>query len=150
KSLIDSVAVGKGLFTSVGCEACHQVARDSTAVSSGPNLFGLLRPEPRQREVVEGGEGHRFSIKANREYLRHSVRAPADQIAIAERGATPGQPYLPVMPPFGTDVLSDAQIEAIGDYLATLNGPEERGPVTRLAALSGGERYAPLTDRPAA
>ena len=47
------------------------------------------------------------------------MRAPADQVAIAEQGATPGQPYLPVMPPFGADVLSDAQIDAIGDYLAT-------------------------------
>jgi mono/diheme cytochrome c family protein len=146
KDLIDSVAIGKGLFTSVGCEACHQVDRDSTAVSSGPNLYGLFRPEPRQREIVEGGEGHRFTIKANREYLRHSVRAPADQIAIAERGATQGQPYLPVMPPFGTDVLSDAQIDAIGDYLMTLNDAGQRGPVTRLTVLATSAAYDPMTD----
>jgi mono/diheme cytochrome c family protein len=146
KDLVDSVASGKELFTSVGCEACHQVARDSTAVSSGPNLYGLFRPEPRQREIVEGAEGHRFTIKANRDYLRHSVRAPADQVAIAEHGATAGQPYLPVMPPFGTDVLSDAQIDAIGDYLATLNDPGQRGPATRLTALAANEAYDPMTD----
>src|SRR5437868_1355556 len=56
KDLVDTVAVGKSLFTSVGCEACHQVEPDSAAVSAGPNLFGLLRPEPRQREVAEGAE----------------------------------------------------------------------------------------------
>jgi len=146
KTLIDSVALGKELFTSVGCEACHQVAKDSTAVSSGPSLYGLFRPEPRQREIVEGGEGHRFTIKANRDYLRHSVRAPADQLAVAERGETAGQPYLPVMPPFGPEVLSDAQIDAIGDYLATLNDTGQRGPVTRLTMLASAAAYDPLTD----
>ena len=98
-------------------------------MSSGPNLFGLFRTEPRTREVVEGGEGHRFQVKANREYLHHSVRTPADQLAVAESGATSGQPYLPVMPPFAKETLSDAQVDAIGDYLATLNDP--RGPRSR-------------------
>lgn len=146
KSLIDSVALGKELFTSVGCEACHLVAPSDTAVSSGPNLYGLLRPDARQREIVEGGEGHRFTIKANREYLRHSVRAPADQLAVAERGPTAGQPYLPVMPPFTTDILSDAQIDAICDYLTTLNDPGQRGPVTRLTVLAPTAPYDPMTD----
>ena len=146
KDLVDTVAMGKDLFTSVGCEACHQVAPDSTAVSSGPNLFGLLLPEPRQREIVEGGEGHRFTIKANRSYLQHSLRAPADQVAVAERGATPGQPYLPVMPPFAPDVLSDAQIEALGDYLMTLNDAGQRGPVVKLVGKDAQKPYDPITD----
>ena len=37
KELIDSVALGKETFHSVGCEACHLVAPSETAVSSGPN-----------------------------------------------------------------------------------------------------------------
>lgn len=146
KSLIDTVAIGKGLFTSVGCEACHQIEPNSTAVSSGPNLYGLFRPDARQREIVEGGEGHRFTIKANREYLRHSLRVPADQLAIAESGPTQGQAYLPVMPPFGAEVLSDAQIDALGDYLATLNDPGQKGAVIRLSALAAAAPYDPLTD----
>jgi mono/diheme cytochrome c family protein len=146
KDLVDTVAIGRELYTSVGCEACHQVVPDSTAVSSGPALYGLFRPDPRQREIVEGGEGHRFTIKANREYLRHSLRAPADQLAIAESGPTRGQAYLPVMPPFNADVLSDAQIDAIGDYLLTLNDPGQKGPVTRLTLLAAAAPYDPLTD----
>ncbi|HTU66508.1 MAG TPA: c-type cytochrome [Steroidobacteraceae bacterium] len=146
KSLVDTVALGKELFTSVGCEACHRVAADDAGVSSGPNLFGLFRPDPRQREIVEGGEGHRFTIKANRDYLRHSLRAPADQLAIAERGPTAGQAYLPVMPPFTPEILSDAQIDALGDYLTTLNEPGQRGPVTRLTALTASAPYDPMTD----
>ena len=114
-------------------------------MSSGPDLCGLFRAEPRTREVVEGGEGHRFQVKASREYLHRSVRTPADQLAVAESGATKGQPYLPVMPPFAKDVLSDAQIDAIGDYLATLNaagrpwpggrssrGSSPKSPTTRM------------------
>jgi mono/diheme cytochrome c family protein len=146
KSLIDIVARGKELFTSVGCEACHRVERDSQAVSSGPNLFGLFRSEPRTREVVEGGEGHRFQVKANREYLHHSVRAPSDQLAVAESGDTKGAAYPAVMPPFTREVLSDEQIDAIGAYLTTLNDPGERGPVTWLGKLKPTPPYDPLAD----
>ena len=146
KSLIDIVARGKELFTSVGCEACHLVERDSQAVSSGPNLFGVFRSEPRTREVVEGAEGHRFQVKANREYLHHSVRAPADQLAVAESGATRGTAYPAVMPPFTQEVISDEQIDAIGAYLATLNDPGARGPVTWLGKLKPTPPYDPLAD----
>ena len=145
KDLRDLVAMGKELFTQVGCEACHRVEPDDAAVSSGPNLYGLIRPEPRNREVVEG-EGHRFQVKAGREYLHRSVRAPGDQLAVAERGDTRGQPYLPVMPAFPRELLSDAQIDAIGDYLATLNAGAERGPVIRLAGLQPAEAYDPMKD----
>jgi mono/diheme cytochrome c family protein len=146
KSLIDIVARGKELFTSVGCEACHQVERDSQAVSSGPNLYGLFRSESRTREVVEGGEGHRFQVKANREYLHRSVRAPADQLAVAESGATRGTAYPALMPAFTKEVISDEQIDAIGAYLATLNDPGERGPVTWLGKLKPTPPYDPLAD----
>ncbi|HET9865219.1 MAG TPA: hypothetical protein VFP37_17390, partial [Steroidobacteraceae bacterium] len=146
KSLIDIVALGKELFTSVGCEACHLVERDSQAVSSGPNLYGLFRTEPRTREVVEGSEGHRFQIKADRQYLHRSVRAPAEQLAVAEAGATRGAAYPAVMPPFTQEVVSDEQIDAIGAWLATLNDPGERGPVTMLGKLQPAAPYDPMAD----
>ncbi len=146
KSLIDIVARGKELFTSVGCEACHTVERASQAVSTGPNLYGLFRSEARTREVVEGGEGHRFQVKANREYLHRSVRAPADQLAVAESGATKGTPYAALMPVFTKEVVSDEQIDAIGAYLATLNDPGERGPVTWLGKLKPTAPYDPMAD----
>jgi mono/diheme cytochrome c family protein len=145
KELQDLVALGKELFTQVGCEACHRVEPNDPGVSTGPNLFGLLRPEPRNREVAEA-EGHRFQVKASREYLHRSLRAPADQLAIAEAGETRGQPYLPIMPPFNKETLSDAQIDAIGDYLATLNPDGARGPVVRLAVLKPAEPYDPMKD----
>jgi mono/diheme cytochrome c family protein len=146
KSLIDIVARGKELFTSVGCEACHRVERDSQAVSTGPNLFGLFRNEARTREVVEGGESHRFQVKANREYLHRSLRAPADQLAVAEAGETKGTPYAALMPVFSKDIVSDEQIDAIGAYLLTLNDPGDRGPVTWLGKLKPTPPYDPMAD----
>ena len=62
--LVDYVAMAKDTFESVGCNVCHSVTKDDTTVTTGPNLFGLFTREPRSREVVEGGEGHRFNIKA--------------------------------------------------------------------------------------
>ncbi len=146
KSLIDTVALGKETFNSIGCEACHSIQQNDTSVTSGPNLFGLFQAEPRVREVVEGGEGHRFQVKAGREYLHRSVRAPSEQLAVAENGPKRGEAFLPVMPPFTQDVLSDTQVDAIGDYLATLNEPGERGPTIRLATLAPTAPYDPLAD----
>lgn len=145
KSLVDTVALGKETFESVGCSACHLVENSDTAVSSGPNLFGLFRAEPRTREVEEG-EGHRFQVKVGREYLHRSVRTPTAQLAVGESGAKRGEAYPPAMPPFNKEVLSDAQIDAIGDYLATLNQPAQRGPVTRLATLEPAPPYDPMAD----
>jgi mono/diheme cytochrome c family protein len=146
KTLVDSVALGKETFTAVGCEACHLVDPASTAVSSGPNLFGLIRANPRMREVAEGADGRRFQVKANREYLQRSIRAPADQLAVAEHGATRGQAYLPVMPAFAPETLSDRQLAAIGDYLATLNEPPDRGPVVKLIDDTPAVPYDPMAD----
>jgi len=85
KDLVDSVALGKETFHSVGCEACHLVEPSSTAVSSGPNLFGLFRPDPRMREVAEGADGRRFHdayFAENEGFWTHG-----DAIEIAPRGS---------------------------------------------------------------
>ena len=145
-SLIDIVVRGKELFHSVGCEACHLVEPGGESVSSGPNLYGLFRVPARTREVVEGGEGHRFQIKVNREYLHDSIREPAQQLAVAESGATRGVAYPALMPAFTKEIVSDEQIEAIGAYLATLNDPGARGPVTWLGKLRPTPPYDPMSD----
>jgi hypothetical protein len=146
KELMDSVAVGKQAFHDVGCEACHLVEKGSTATSSGPNLYGLIKPDPRLREVAEGDDARRFQVKAGREYLHRSIRDPASQLAVAEDGPTQGQAYLPVMPPFTKELLADRQIDAIGDYLATLNEPGQAGPVIRLVDQAPAPLYDPMAD----
>lgn len=147
KALVDFVALGKETFGAVGCNACHLVSAVDSGVSTGPNLYGLFKREPRNREVVEGGEGHRFTVKADRQYLHRSLREPEAQLAIAESGAKKGEAYLPIMPAFSAQVLSDMQIDALGDYLATLNAPAEQGPAIKLLAQTGAEEYDPVADR---
>ncbi len=145
--LVDYVAVGKESFESFGCNVCHSVIKDDPTVTTGPNLFGLFTREPRAREVVEGGEGHRFTVKTNREYLHRSVRTPTEQLAVAEHGAKKGEAYPPIMPPFNAQVISDMQIEAIGAYLSTLNDLQARGPVVKLMKQGPVEKYNPIDDR---
>jgi len=147
QTLIDFVALGKETFDSVGCNACHLIEKNSTGVSTGPNLFGLFKREPRDREVIEGGEGHRVTIKANRPYLHQSLRDPSLQIALRESGDKSGEAYLPIMPAFNAQTLSDAQIDAIGDYLATLNDLKDSGPVIKLQPVEGEAAYDPIKDR---
>lgn len=147
KELVDFVALGKETFEAVGCNACHLTSKNDAGVSTGPNLFGLFKREPRDREIVEGGEGHRFTIKADRQYLHRSIRAATDQLAIAESGTKKGEAFLPIMPAFSAQVLSDAQIDAIGAYLATLNDLRDQGPAIKLLAQTGAEEYDPLADR---
>lgn len=148
--LTDFVAMGRGLFTGLGCIECHAIAPDDPAVKTGPNQYGLFRFQPREREIMDA-EGHRFLVKADRAYLHHSVRTPPAERAIAEPGRVSGvpvgEPYLPVMPPYPAEVISDSQLEAIGAFLATLNPPADQGPVEWWVAQSGPENYDVLQDR---
>ncbi len=147
-TLIDFVALGRAQFGGVGCMECHAIEPDSTAVKTGPNLYGLFRINPIQREIADP-EGHRFLVTVDRTYLHNAIREPQHEIAIAQTaGIVPaGEPYLPVMPPYPEEVVSDQQIEAIGAFLMTLNPPAEQGPVERWLEESGPENYDPLADR---
>lgn len=145
--LVDLVKQGEDTFRGLGCIECHTVQSNDPSVKTGPSLFGLFTLEPRERAIMAEGEGHRFTIKADRAYLRRSVRTPQAELAIAERGPNEGKPFPPVMPPYAPTVLSDAQVDAIGAYLATLNDVAHEGPVIQLAEVSGLENYNPMTDR---
>lgn len=144
--LIDFVALGKENFGALGCNSCHAIAQNDTSVKSGPNLFGLFGAAPRDREVAEGAEGHRFTVKTDRTYLHNSVRAPTTQLAVIEQGAKKGEAYLPIMPAYSEQVVSDKQIDAIGTYLNTLNTRFKQGPVVKLVTTEGPQQYDPLED----
>ncbi len=144
--LTDFVALGKQTYASLGCGTCHAVEQDDESVKSGPNLFGLFRAQAREREVVEGDDQRRFTIKADRSYLHASVRTPSAQLAIAERGKDNGNAYMPIMPAYSEQVVSEQQIDAIGAYLATLNQRAEQGPVIKLVTPDGPKHYDPLED----
>ena len=144
--LVDFVAVGKKAFQSLGCKECHAVAADDASMKTGPNLFGLFKKTPRDREIIEAAENHHFTVKADFSYLERSVRSPAAELAIHERGDKQGDSFMPIMPPYMKQTLPDKQLDAIGYYLQTLNTPWEQGPVVKLVASSGPEKYDPLQD----
>ena len=144
--LLDFVALGKESFESVGCNVCHSVDAANAQTTTGPNLYGLFGTNPRDRKIVEGGENHVFTIKTDSNYLHTSIRTPAAQLAIAEKGSNKGQTYPPIMPAFSKQVLSDQQVDAIGAYLASLNSRWEQGPVIKLMSQQGQAAYNPLDD----
>lgn len=146
KELVDYIALGKETFESNGCNVCHIIQPTSDSVSTGPNLYGLFTRIPRNRDIAEGGEKHKFTIKADTGYLHRSLRSPTEQLAIAETGAKTGEIYPSIMPTFSTQILSDVQIDAIGAYLATQNLPENQGPVIKLIPKAGQQAYNPLDD----
>ncbi len=147
--LIDFVAMGRDSFSSVGCVECHAVGQDDASVKAGPNLWGLFRNVPRDREIADP-EGHRFSVTANDTYLHNAVRDPQSELAIAEKAPAivpVGQPFFPVMVPYTPEVVTDQQIKAIGAYLKTLNPPWQQGPVEYWLTETGPEDYDPMADR---
>lgn len=144
--LVDFVAVGKKAFQDLGCKECHAVSASDTSMKTGPNLFGLLKKTPRDREIIETAENHHFTVKADFSYLERSVRSPAAELAIYESGEKKGEAYMPIMPPYMKQTLPDKQLDAIGYYLQTLNTPWEQGPVIKLVESSGPEKYDPLQD----
>src|SRR5690606_14199207 len=113
EELVDFVALGNETFHTLGCASCHATKENDPSVKSGPNLFGLFKRTPRDREVVEGENNHRFTIKADRNYLINSIRTPAAQRAVAEKGGAAGEAYLPIMPPYSEQAVSNKQADAI-------------------------------------
>ena len=93
---IDAVA----LAASLGCTACHSI--DGT-VLVGPSWQGLAGTE----RTFEDGT----AALADASYLLESIRDPSAKIVDG---------FLPVMPEGLTAGLSDAQVQALVDYIQSL------------------------------
>lgn len=139
---VDLVKLGRETFHAVGCAECHSEVKDDPSVKTGPGLYGLFQKTPRKRVIITGGEKHRLEVNANLKYLTQSLRQPHADLAIAESGATKGQPYLPVMPPYDGSFISGFKTKALYQYLLTLNDEDQRGPAKLLAKTRG--EHAPL------
>jgi cytochrome c oxidase subunit 2 len=93
--------LGQELHTSQGCVACHNVTGDPGGV--GPTWKGLFGA---QREFTDG-----TTAVADEAYLRASILASQEKVVAG---------YPPVMPQNYADVLSDDQIDALIEYIKTL------------------------------
>ncbi|MGJ8695458.1 MAG: hypothetical protein ACSHYF_04020 [Verrucomicrobiaceae bacterium] len=145
---IDLVQLGRETFHAVGCAECHSEIKNDDAVKTGPGLYGLFQQKARKREVLSGGEQHRQTVTADFNYFRQSLRRAAEDIAIAESGATKGEPYLPIMPPYDGAFISDFKAKAIYQYLLTLNDAGKAGPKEVLvdAKKNESEVLTPIAD----
>src|SRR5690606_19978054 len=88
----------------------------------------------------------RFTIKADYNYLHRSVREPATELATIESGDRKGEAYLPIMPPYMEQTLSDKDLLAISAYLETLNDAWQQGPVIKLVDAGGPVQYDHMSD----
>lgn len=93
--------LGAELHASQGCIACHNVSGDAGGV--GPTWKGLFNSE---RQFTDG-----TSQVADEEYLRNSILNSNAAIVAG---------YPPVMPQNYADVLSDQQLDALVEYIKTL------------------------------
>jgi cytochrome c oxidase subunit II len=93
--------LGAELHVSQGCIACHNVGGEPGGV--GPTWKGLFNSV---REFTDG-----TSLLADEEYLRASILNPMSEIVVG---------YAPIMPQNYTEVLSDQQLDAIVEYIKTL------------------------------
>ena len=148
KKEIDLVAYGQEVFHTVGCAECHSEIKNDPSVKTGPGLYALFQKDARQVEVLAGGEQHRETIKADFKYFQQSVRNPHADLAIAEQGSKKGEAYLPVMPPYPKDFLSDFKVKAIYQYLLTLNEEDQRGPAKVMVEDKSGSKLTNVLDDP--
>jgi hypothetical protein len=123
---IDAVAAGKKVFETVGCSECHTVTKNDPSNKTGPNLFGLLLTTPRDRKVTIAGK--ETVVKADRGYFERSLRKSWDELAVGETGPTKDVAYLPIMPNYTKEMVSDPDMESVYHYLRTLAEGAEQGP----------------------
>ncbi len=143
---IDAVAAGKKVFESVGCSECHTVTKGDTSFKTGPNLFGLLLTQPRDRQVMVNGK--ETTVKADRAYFERSIRKSPDELAVSETEPTKGTAYLPIMPSYEKNALSDDDLESVWHYLRTLADEGQNGPAKVMVKRKEAAQAASIIDVP--
>ena len=145
---INLVEYGKETFHALGCAECHSEAKSDNAFKTGPRLYGLFQSTPRDRDIIEAGENHRHTIKANQAYYNDSIRKPLAELAIAEEGPTKGEAFLPIMPAYPEELLTEQKALAIFHYLRTLNDGDAKGPAKVMAEIDDSQKIKDIHNDP--
>jgi mono/diheme cytochrome c family protein len=132
RSMIDLVAVGEAAFLSHGCFECHAITEAVGQNKTGPSMFGLLQSTPVMQDVMAADGNSIVPIEVNEDYVTSSVRESENYLAIKK--GSDGIAYLPVMPSYSLEILSDNDLEAIVTYLETLNVEANQGPLAEWVA----------------
>lgn len=93
----DDVAIGQGLYASLGCVGCHSIDGSAVVGPTWKGLYGSTRP------LADG-----TSVTADEAYIKESIANPAAKV-------TEGFP--PIMPPY---TLTDDDLHAIVEYIESL------------------------------
>ena len=125
---VNLVEKGREAFQVWGCAVCHAIDKEDTSAKTGPSLYNLFQTIPRDREVLDSAGGGKLIVKADKKYFLNSVRNPASQLACAENGPTKGDAYPAAMPQFTAEVIADANLEVIWNYLRNSADEGKRGP----------------------
>ena len=141
---VNLVDQGKQAFSTWGCAECHASVKEDQSIKTGPSLYNLFLKDPRDREVLVPASNTKIVLKADHDYFMKSVRNSQENLAIAEVGATKGEPYLPIMPPFAPTTVTDSELESIWHYLRHAADEPQAGP----AVVMGEKQAAVKTDNP--
>ncbi len=109
----DPIALGEAIFRSVApsCTACHSIAPGVNMV--GPSLSGLTA----RFEALRASGGYTGSAADVKGYIRESVKTPSAYIVPGPMYSADGRSFMPDT--YAND-LSDAQLDQLAAYLATL------------------------------
>jgi hypothetical protein len=145
---VNLVDQGKVAFSTWGCAECHVSTKDDLSLKTGPSLYNLFQTSPRDRQVVQQATGKTVTLKADLDYFKNSVRNSMENLAIAESGATTGQAYPAIMPPFPVATVSEADLESIWHYLRHAADEPLRGPEVVMGEKKVGNISANPLDNP--
>lgn len=127
KPMFNQVGMGKNLFLNKGCKECHEVSPSADSVKTGPKLYGVFRPKAKALTVFDSAEQHTTSILADEDYFVDSLRQPIKHLAIRKMTDGEEKQFLPIMPAFNADAISESEASALLAYLASLNTDNEKG-----------------------
>lgn len=127
KPMYNLVAIGKALFTAKGCKECHEINPAANSVKTGPKLYGVFRPEPIKLKVYDSSEKHAATLLGDKEYFAKSLRQPMVHLAMRTLDDGSEKKFLPIMPAFNQDALTDGDLDALLAYVESLNPEPNKG-----------------------
>jgi cytochrome c oxidase subunit 2 len=96
-AMVDDVAIGQGLYASLGCMGCHSIDGSARVGPSWKGLYGSMR------SLTDG-----TSVTADDVYIKESITDSAAKVV---------EGFMPIMPPF---TLTDGDLHAIVAYIESV------------------------------
>ena len=133
--MVGGVTPGKGgtkhldlpVFNTVD-ECVNEVNPDANSVKTGPKLYGVFTKEAQNISVFDSSEQHNTLVLADEYYLNQSIRKSTLHLATREQPDGNSKRFLPIMPSYNAEAVSDSEISGLLAYLQSLNTEDNKGP----------------------